>query len=736
MSSYTLGLDRLAKYSLLGLLFYVPLTVGAGAFNDVKAIIFAVCAISGGALALLIWEERAGKRVSAQKLLWKVMGLFILFSLFFLADPISLRDSAAAVLLVFSYFLTYGVISTRLREEKEIYFSLWALLVSATLVSLKGINQYLYEFSALSRHITAQGLPISLEGRAFATFIGPNALAGFLLLSLPAALSLALIAKTLRLRLFAWICSGFLVAALILTLSKAGIVIAAILLVVFAALSTRGKRRRIAVGLLGLAATVVFLAILLARGGAVDISRPLLSLQSSFAGRVGFWETSLEITERFPMRGSGIGTFGNIYPRFQRSGAYSQHAHNSYLEMFAETGLVGGALFLVILGLVLSAIVRAVRGSASSRNKQMIIGLSLGTLGFLLHNMVDFDWYIPASGLYFWAFAGLAVALGETGKSASRESSFQRSPRLGLVKGLVWGLTLVLVLFAGGYFLSLYQADALAEKGRSALKRGAWDEAVSNLKEAVERDPLEANYHSLLAQGYAGQSLESDDKGRLAKAIVEMRRATELQPTVPYLRGLLGTYYRGAGQSNNALREWQKAKELAPRSPVYYNLAGSAHFEMGKSARAAVEFKKAISLARLYREGKTGVPLLRREAQSAPRAVYEAYLRLAAIYLSQGEDRRALELYGQAVEFSSQETAAYHALASYNAAKGNLEEAMDIYAKVLRLDPQDITARFRLGLIYEQIGQYEQAHSEYQEILRIRPQTKEAQERLEQLDGK
>lgn len=737
MPTYILGLDRLAKYSLVGLLFYVPLTVGAGSFNDVKAIIFAVAVIVSAALLLLMWEEREGKRLLPQGLLPYPMALFLLFSLLFLVKPFALRESVAAILLVFAYFLTYGVISTRLREEREVFVFLWVLLISATLVSLKGINQYLYEFSALSQQIAASGLPINLEGRVFSTFIGPNGLAGFLLLSLPISLSLAQVAKTSGVRLFSWICAGFLLVALLLTFSRASLVITVFLLFLLVVFSPPGKRRGIAVGLLGLAVVALALVGVLysVRGGSIDFFRPLFTLESSFTSRQGFWETSLRIARAFPVRGSGIGTFASIYPRFQRSGAYSQHAHNSYLEMFAETGLIGGLLFLAIVVLVLYAVVRALRTSQSKDHKYVITALLLGGLGFLLHNLVDFDWYIPATALYFWAFCGLAVALGETGKSQAPQVPSTRPSKLGKARLLLWGLALLLVLLLGRYFMSLSQADSFAENGRAALRAGAWDEAVFNLKKAVERDPMEANYHSLLAQGYAGQSLESGNRNRLLKAIAEMKRAAQLQPAAPHFRGLLGTYYLSVGEARDALREWQKAKELAPLSPVYYNLSGSAYLQLGETAKAIAEFGKAISYARWYQEGETGVPLLKREAQSAPRSIYEAYLRLAAIYLSQGQDGQVLDLYGQAIEFSPREAAAFHARASFFASKGNYEQAVKNYEEVLALEPRDITAHFRLGLIYEQIGQYERAEGEYEEVLRMKPENEEARERLEQLSG-
>lgn len=740
MSSYHFRLDRLAKYGLLALLFYVPLTVGAGSFTDTKGIIFAVITLVAAAWILLRWEEGAEAELRRLPLLFYIMLSFLGVGLLFFVKPLALRGSLAAFFLLTVYFVTYGVISTRVKDKADAFVFLWVFTISATLVAIKGLNQYLYEFELLSHHIASNALPIDLGSRVFSTFIGPNALAGFLLLCLPSAFSLSQAARNSRQRIFALVATGIIMVTLALTFSRAGIALTVVLFIVMALASPQRSRRNFLVAVLALAIVVGVLVGLLfvVKRGELTAFRQIsssLSASASLGGRLAFWRGAWRMALASPWRGSGLGTFAGVFSRFQASGAYSQHAHNSYLEMFAEVGFIGGTLFLMIIALVFSRTLRTFRSLENETDKLMVLGLWVGMLGFLLHNLVDFDWYIPATALYFWAFAGLAVALGKA--TVPPEGTPAAPPSVGPDKSrfLILAVAVVVVVLAGRYFLSLSEADSYAEKGKAALRRGAWDEAVLNLKEAVERDPLEGNYHSLLAQAYLGQMSESGERNRLLKAIAEMKRAVELQPTSPHLRGLLGTYYLKMGKTGDALKEWEKAKKLAPQSPVFYSLVGGAYLEMGRTEEAIRELKKAISYARLYQEGKTGVPLLSREAQSAPRSIYEAYLRLATIHLSKGDERNALQLYDQAIKFSPGETAAYHGKAAFYVSKGDYGEAINNYRKVIELDWQDLAAHFRLGLIYEQIGQYEQAQGEYKEILRIKPDAREARERLNKLLG-
>ena len=418
MSSYHFRLDRLAKYGLLALLFYVPLTVGAGSFTDTKGIIFAVITLVAAAWILLRWEEGAEAELRRLPLLFYIMLSFLGVGLLFFVKPLALRESLAAFFLLTVYFVTYGVISTRVKDKADAFVFLWVLTISATLVAIKGLNQYLYEFELLSHHIASNALPIDLGSRVFSTFIGPNALAGFLLLCLPVAFSLSQVAKSSRQRAFLLVASALILSTLVLTFSRAGLVVTALLFALIILAAPSAKRRSVLAGFLAPAVLVVVfagVAFIAKQGDLRSLQRffSSVTLSASLSSRLGFWDTAWKIARAFPLRGSGIGTFASVFAQFQTAGSYSQHAHNSYLEMFAETGFIGGTLFLIIIALVFSRTLRTFRSLENETNKLMVLGLWVGMLGFLLHNLVDFDWYIPATALYFWAFAGLAVAFGK-----------------------------------------------------------------------------------------------------------------------------------------------------------------------------------------------------------------------------------------------------------------------------------------------------------------------------------
>jgi O-antigen ligase len=108
---------------------------------------------------------------------------------------------------------------------------------------------------------------------------------------------------------------------------------------------------------------------------------------------------------RFPVLGAGFNAFGTSYTQYQTIERYEWYgeAHNEYLQALLDTGLVGAAL----VGALLVRLLRSgVRASAASAVDAGILGALLACAA---HNLVDFNWQIPANAATFAALAGLAM---------------------------------------------------------------------------------------------------------------------------------------------------------------------------------------------------------------------------------------------------------------------------------------------------------------------------------------
>lgn len=133
-------------------------------------------------------------------------------------------------------------------------------------------------------------------------------------------------------------------------------------------------------------------------------------LQSADGSRQQIWATTIQaIRDHLPL-GSGIGTFTEVYPRYEDpasiESAYINHAHNDYLELLLELGLVGVPLFLLFLAWWMRNFVRIWLSEAASPFA-FAGAISSGTI--LIHSIVDYPLRTAAIGSIFAASICLMV---------------------------------------------------------------------------------------------------------------------------------------------------------------------------------------------------------------------------------------------------------------------------------------------------------------------------------------
>jgi O-antigen ligase len=128
--------------------------------------------------------------------------------------------------------------------------------------------------------------------------------------------------------------------------------------------------------------------------------------------RLAMARDSLRILRDHPWMGTGLGSFRDVYPRYQSfaSDVVSTYAHNDYAQALAEAGLAGGAL--VLLGLVVFfRRAFANLGQRLEREAGWIeLGAAVGCAGLLVHGVADFNFHIPANAAWFSVCLAVAVS--------------------------------------------------------------------------------------------------------------------------------------------------------------------------------------------------------------------------------------------------------------------------------------------------------------------------------------
>lgn len=133
---------------------------------------------------------------------------------------------------------------------------------------------------------------------------------------------------------------------------------------------------------------------------------------ASFRIRLTYWRVGLDLFRNHWLSGVGLGNFKTVYPKYQYLGAGNvKEAHNGYLQMFGETGIVGGLWFAGAWAALLLWGIRRVRAVADLNRRLVLTGLLTGLLAFLLHSGIDINFSHPTLVMFLMAYVGLFIGM-------------------------------------------------------------------------------------------------------------------------------------------------------------------------------------------------------------------------------------------------------------------------------------------------------------------------------------
>jgi O-antigen ligase len=202
--------------------------------------------------------------------------------------------------------------------------------------------------------------------------------------------------------------------ALILSGSRGGIVCfafeIAVLWLLVRNLRAADRPRLVGLGIVALAA--VALIGWLGAGKAIERFSMMHVGEVTTDRRFSMFRGTVHIFEDHPIKGAGLGALVAVYPRYETlyDGKLVDHAHNDYIEMLAETGLVGGICGLAFLWILFGEAKSCYAADQGHFSRALHAGAVTGLCGILLHGFVDFNLHIPSNALLFLLMAHLATA--------------------------------------------------------------------------------------------------------------------------------------------------------------------------------------------------------------------------------------------------------------------------------------------------------------------------------------
>jgi O-antigen ligase len=255
-----------------------------------------------------------------------------------------------------------------------------------------------------------------MGGWVYGPYVNHNHYAGLMemLAPIPLVLSLTRLAST-RTRNVAAAAAAVMVGTIFLSGSRGGMLAIVTELMLFAVLLVKQKRGLLTAIGLGLFLLIVASLLLWVGGG--ELAKRVSSFGPNHSEltsdiRSSINRDGLHMFLKKPVLGWGLGAFPIVYPEFRTfyTNFFINEAHNDYLQLLVETGVVG---FGIMIWWVLTTYLRAakkIRNWTSDTSGAVALACILGLSGILVHSAVDFNLQIPANAALFYVFCTLAAA--------------------------------------------------------------------------------------------------------------------------------------------------------------------------------------------------------------------------------------------------------------------------------------------------------------------------------------
>jgi len=128
------------------------------------------------------------------------------------------------------------------------------------------------------------------------------------------------------------------------------------------------------------------------------------------SGRDRFWNDALHMAMEHPFFGFGLNTYTEAL-RGHPDARQGFYAHNCYLQMAAEIGFAGLAVFLAVLIVFWREFFQKLRYVEDEFLLNMVWGMGAGFMAFLVHAFFDTTMYSVQLGMMHWLFMGLILAV-------------------------------------------------------------------------------------------------------------------------------------------------------------------------------------------------------------------------------------------------------------------------------------------------------------------------------------
>ncbi len=652
MDKYNLKLEKFNKNTILLIVKILIFLISLSAYkyvyefriNQTMVLIFFIV------IALTLWIINI---LLKEEFIWYPTKINLPIFLFILIITVSLFRSSIFYLnlndylLFLAYFILYFLVINNVENENEFDLFLKIFFITSFIVSMYTILHYY----GLIPYLREFGPVVSPIGQK-------NWTSNYIALIFPIVFSFFLLEHIKKIKIIYFIILSINYIAWMICQSR-GIwisicttLIIALYLIIkfsFSKIFKENKKWLITLLFTFLIITVIYSTDNPLNKSAITVTERAISTfdekDPSINTRLLIWNTTLSMIKEKPILGSGIGSFKMNYlnyqaehlkdnPYYAKYYSNAREAHNEYLQIGAELGIIGLGIFLLIFFIYFLMIIKYFNQEKNDRKKIIVFGLSLGFICFIIHSLFTFPLHVPALGSAFFIIVGLTIVYI---KNSDFSYSNKKIRKLKIINSKLKAVAIIIILIVMLFLVNSlvvkpYISELYYFKGMGYNNDKNYTEALDNLKYAARLDPY---------------------NGRILHA--------------------LGSTYYNLGLYDKAEINLKNSIKYSIDVKSYYNL-GLVYFQTGFYKKAEGKFKYTIYLDPKFTK---------------------AYLKLAYLYAKQKDYDKAIIEWNKVLEieepdFSEKYNVLYYIGLTYQK-KQMPDKALEYFLQALQLVPEDST---------------------------------------------
>jgi len=445
-----------------------------------------------------------------------------------------------------------------------------------------------------------------------------------------------------------------------------------------------------------------------------------------------------------PILGSGIGTYKYNTLRYQAKFfeqgdnrsiypyGFADKAHNEYLQLWAELGTIGLAIFFWLIITYFNFGIRYLKREKDEQKQGAIIGLMGGVVAFLVDSFFWFPLHLTTNVSLLWLFIGLTMVMVLEKKEGSNSKSKRRS--IYKFKPVLYIVIILLAAFLCITVARPFIARIIWFSGFKEVENKDWEKATEIYESALKWDSyLGFLYYDLgkifMMRGLGNTALKSF-------------KEAEKYIDFPGLPKNIAIIYLAKDELDNAIYEFKRAisyqREEKTMPPLYVDL-GNVYLKIEKYELAEAAFKDALKINfNLLTEADLEQNRTDEELEELVKLknkinsnIFYTYHRLAETYLRQDKMEESLAELKKAISITYQNREEkmpplYVDLGNAYLKLGRYELAETAFDDALKIDSNIVSAHYGLSGVYLRQNKIEEGLFELKKVVELGPESEEA----------